>query len=285
MMASASLQAIHGDTIAVSSPFKIGRDEGASLTLADEDASREHALLSRDPADGGWWLTDLQSTNGTYVNGRRIRAATRITDGDRIRIGNGQWYFRSNASRGTSHPPNEARTRTVQDEMECWLLLADLVASSRLIQSLGHHDYMQQLSDWLKRMEDIIRASGGFINESTGDGFLAVWDARRQPIDRLLRGLDDLLAAQAGSPAHRCLLHLGMVLVGGAGPSSGLEPINGSPLNLLFKAERALPDRAPGIFLSDAAIQGLGDHDLRLQPLNGLDIPGFEPSLWFRAGH
>jgi pSer/pThr/pTyr-binding forkhead associated (FHA) protein len=62
----------------------IGRS-GADLEVDDRGVSRRHARLSRGP-DGGWTLTDLGSTNGTFVNGVRVRVA-RLRDGDEIRVG------------------------------------------------------------------------------------------------------------------------------------------------------------------------------------------------------
>ncbi len=62
----------------------IGRS-GADLDVDDRGVSRRHARISRG-TDGAWILTDLGSTNGTFLNGVRVRAA-RLQDGDEIRVG------------------------------------------------------------------------------------------------------------------------------------------------------------------------------------------------------
>jgi pSer/pThr/pTyr-binding forkhead associated (FHA) protein len=62
----------------------IGR-RGADLDVDDRGVSRAHARISRG-AEGGWTLTDLGSTNGTFLNGVRVRSAA-LRDGDEIRIG------------------------------------------------------------------------------------------------------------------------------------------------------------------------------------------------------
>ncbi len=62
----------------------IGRS-GADLDVDDRGVSRRHARISRG-TDGAWTLTDLGSTNGTFLNGTRVRAA-RLQDGDEIRVG------------------------------------------------------------------------------------------------------------------------------------------------------------------------------------------------------
>ena len=63
----------------------IGRSPYCSIQLVSPQTSREHAaILVRD---GETTLSDLGSRNGTYLNGRRIRAATLVSAGDRITIG------------------------------------------------------------------------------------------------------------------------------------------------------------------------------------------------------
>jgi len=65
----------------------IGRSPSADVTLSDEGVSREHAALAYDEAANGWTLEDLQSTNGTRVNGKRVRSSA-LQSGDEIEIGN-----------------------------------------------------------------------------------------------------------------------------------------------------------------------------------------------------
>lgn len=63
----------------------IGRSDVAAVQLPDDGVSRRHAKIIRE-ADGSAKLVDLDSTNGTYINGRRIHAEG-LREGDRIRIG------------------------------------------------------------------------------------------------------------------------------------------------------------------------------------------------------
>jgi pSer/pThr/pTyr-binding forkhead associated (FHA) protein len=63
----------------------IGRGVEADVQIIDNGVSRKHAKVVRD-ADGTTKIVDLGSTNGTYVNGRRIEAEA-LREGDRIRIG------------------------------------------------------------------------------------------------------------------------------------------------------------------------------------------------------
>ena len=65
---------------------RVGRGRDADCRVRDRSVSRAHILL-RILGDGRIELRDLDSLNGTWVNGRRRRGADQIFDGDRIRLG------------------------------------------------------------------------------------------------------------------------------------------------------------------------------------------------------
>ncbi len=65
-------------------PFVVGRDQTCDLTISERSASRRHARFDRTA--NGFSITDLGSTNGTWVNGLKI-TILQLTSGDRIRIG------------------------------------------------------------------------------------------------------------------------------------------------------------------------------------------------------
>ena len=64
----------------------IGRDEGADLTLDDDQLSRRHARIAV-AQNGAVVLDDLRSTNGTFVDGARVQAAVTLRGGERIEVG------------------------------------------------------------------------------------------------------------------------------------------------------------------------------------------------------
>lgn len=65
--------------------FLLGR-EGADIALSDAKASRKHAEIAMYGPER-YFIRDLASTNGTFVNGRRIRDRQELHHEDRIRIG------------------------------------------------------------------------------------------------------------------------------------------------------------------------------------------------------
>ncbi len=76
----------------LATPVTIGREEGNSLRLNDERVSRFHAKVQFD--NGEIILTDLESTNGTRVNGNVVQIR-RLRPGDRIGIGRSLLLFGS----------------------------------------------------------------------------------------------------------------------------------------------------------------------------------------------
>jgi len=64
----------------------IGRKPDCDFVVRDDSTSRVHAALMLYA--GRWYVTDHGSTNGTYVNGRRIWGTTAVRVGDRLSFGN-----------------------------------------------------------------------------------------------------------------------------------------------------------------------------------------------------
>ena len=74
---------VAGKTEVYSTDFTAGRQ--GSLTVSDDHASNHHARFQF--AHGTWYVEDLSSTNGTWLNGHRMFSAQRLKKGDKIRIG------------------------------------------------------------------------------------------------------------------------------------------------------------------------------------------------------
>lgn len=62
----------------------LGRQSDADVRMPQPDVSRQHCRFQF--TDDGWQVVDLNSMNGVYVNGERVRGATAIHPGDVVRI-------------------------------------------------------------------------------------------------------------------------------------------------------------------------------------------------------
>lgn len=70
----------------------IGRDRKIGLSIQDKRLSRRHAMI-RYVQQRGFYLSDLNSTNGTYLNGEPVRRPILLKEGDRIRLGSLSFIF------------------------------------------------------------------------------------------------------------------------------------------------------------------------------------------------
>lgn len=84
----------------------IGRESGVDVPLDDPKVSRRHATV--ELIDGRVLLADTGSTNGTWLNDRRLVGLTELRDGDRIRVGEVELRFFDPGS-ATTEPVNRIR--------------------------------------------------------------------------------------------------------------------------------------------------------------------------------
>lgn len=85
----------------------IGRSAQADVRLPDHSVSMNHATLLRKGAS--WFVVDLRSANGTFVDGSRVAGERELTSGSRLRLGNVELAFR--ALNTGIELPNEPRTK------------------------------------------------------------------------------------------------------------------------------------------------------------------------------
>lgn len=80
-----------GDRIDLFGGLTIGRSPEAELTVEDDFASGIHArVYSRR---GSYWLEDMGSTNGTFLNMSPVDGEARLSPGDRIRVGQTEFVY------------------------------------------------------------------------------------------------------------------------------------------------------------------------------------------------
>jgi SARP family transcriptional regulator, regulator of embCAB operon len=91
LTAIAELRGSNGQRYRLEASNRIGRRPDNDIVLDDDDVSRYHAVVI--DTGGSFVISDLRSTNGVDVAGRRIRGSATLSDGDRIRIGGQEFTF------------------------------------------------------------------------------------------------------------------------------------------------------------------------------------------------
>lgn len=83
-----------GVEIVLTGPMTVGRDIANGIVLADASVSGRHASIERDAR--GWWVRDLGSTNGTFVDGRPANSrGAWLRDGQTVTFGTVTFRFRA----------------------------------------------------------------------------------------------------------------------------------------------------------------------------------------------
>jgi len=80
-----------GTTFDVGEGATFGRTSGADIRVDDPFASSAHARIY--DRGGFMYVEDMGSTNGTYLNGRQLKSAERLSMGDTIRIGDSEYRY------------------------------------------------------------------------------------------------------------------------------------------------------------------------------------------------
>ncbi|HNX32004.1 MAG TPA: ATP-binding protein [Holophaga sp.] len=102
---SISIRDRHGfeRTIPINRPLVLGRQSHSDIILSDSMVSRNH--LRVEQLDGKWWVEDLGSSHGTYLDGARIQRAV-WSPGSTLRLADGAYYLTLKAEKAFSSEVN-----------------------------------------------------------------------------------------------------------------------------------------------------------------------------------
>ncbi|HKP87867.1 MAG TPA: GGDEF domain-containing protein [Blastocatellia bacterium] len=169
----------------------IGRGSQADLVLRDEIASRLHAEVTRLEAEGDvaeYYVNDLGSTNGTFLNGTKVTSQQLLEDGDKIRVGSHMMKF-ALLDEFEAEFQERLHQMTQRDELTGLRSRRSLFADlDRTVMQEARSDNPQPISvlmmdlDFFKRVNDgrghlvgshTIRETGRIIRDAVGSSDLA----------------------------------------------------------------------------------------------------------------
>lgn len=234
----------------------VGRHLDNNLVLAATSVSRHHAVLATEAT--GYTISDLRSSNGTYVNRDPITRPTLLQDGDEVRLGDVVIRYRctrrAEVEQFTTQPD---RTRRLEDvrERACWLMLADVAGFSALNAEIGSKAALQRFQGWIAGMRPLIERHGGMINSYVGDAIFAWWPGDVTSPQEVRAALAAIEAWRAASPlAFRVVVHHGSVLFT---RSERGEELSGQEVNFVFRTEKVAKSFGATVMFSESAVQTL----------------------------
>ena len=166
--------------------FIIGRGEECNLVLNDRAISRQHARIWRE--EGSYYIEDLESKNGTWVNGEVLQQPRQLSDGDKIQLAMTVriTFNESDATVELSFDPSRLKSRLSLDRDARRVFIGQQEVLPPL--SLPQYRLLQLLADAegaVCTREEVIES---VWPEAAGEG------VSEQAIDALVRRLRDRLA-------------------------------------------------------------------------------------------
>jgi len=235
-------------TVLLDRRLEFGR-EGENVLIADAQVSRRHAALQ--PDEDGALVSDLDSSNGTTIDGARVETPTRVQPGSVVQIGNtrleiGHASFQAQPTthteiRGSAqdHPRTSidlvaasvggrvpAQVLDVEHEAgTLTIAFSDIESSTQMAVALGDRVWFRLLQDHYTLVSTHVDAHGGRIVKHQGDGFMMCFRSARGALLSCMGIQRDLARHAESDPGHairiRMGLHTGEVLVGDDGDLFG----------------------------------------------------------------
>ncbi len=260
----------------------MGRSAANAIVLESSKVSRRHALIHLQNI-GELWLIDFGSSNGTFLNKRRIHHPIRLSDGDQITIGDQVFKVRQPLAISEAYK-TDVMQRTLREieKVPCWLLVSDIRGFTPLSRQMQSQDLDVFVGAWILSCKEIIENHHGIINKYLGDGFFTYWreaDTSPDEIVAVISALKELQRKEG--PAFRLVVHFGGVDIGGVA-SMGEESLMGGEVNLVFRLEKLAGSLGEPCCVSETANAKL--HGLVATRLLGeFELKGFEGKCAFFA--
>ena len=261
--------------------FTIGRGSVSDLILKDARASRAHALL-RPLGRGNYFLLDLGSANGTFLNGRVVTAPVQLSDGDTIVIADCTIKFESPEQRPITAPTPANYDSTMETAVNVTteavaFLIVDIRNFTLLSETLPPKELPSFVGSWFRDASAVIESHGGVIDKFIGDSVMAYWLGSGEAADpKLARGPVDsaLELVEAARLYHGqliarhpelafkvgCGIHMGEAMFGNIGGSSRRDfTAMGDCVNVAFRLESQCKALDREIVVSREIKDALGD--------------------------
>jgi len=158
--------------------FTLGRVTNTDITLPYSWVSRKHAMIQKE-ANGRFHLFDLGSSNGTFLNGRKIHTPVPLQNGDCIGIGSTRLLFQQTAA--PPRPPAaagqdlEEMTVAFVRKQLITILICDIHDYTRLSETMGDRWISQLLQHWTGGVSKLVQKHEGIVDKFIGDAVMALW--------------------------------------------------------------------------------------------------------------
>lgn len=152
---------------------------------------------------GEFYLIDLGSRNGTFVNNRRVNIPVTLRDGDRVTFGQTELEFhcpprdRFNGIHGTELSASDTLTSTLHVRRLMSVMVIDIRNFTGLTRQLDEKLLSAMIGNWFRQAGTIVREAGSWVDKYIGDAIMALWfhgetDVTKQEVLQIFRAISDL---------------------------------------------------------------------------------------------
>ncbi|MDF1814747.1 MAG: adenylate/guanylate cyclase domain-containing protein [Verrucomicrobiales bacterium] len=269
----------------------LGRSNECNVLVDDPKVSRRHAMIRQQ--DDGFWMFDLGSFNGSYLNGSRVTAAKLLKDGDILDIADHEFRFGQTGVVATEEVVSETDRSTVAliRSKSVVILVSDIQGFTALSEQLSPDDLAQVIGSWYADCELIMDKYGATVDKFIGDCVLAYWtEVNETTLTNSILAAKDLVDScnkiydqkkevfdSAGKTfGVGVAVHTGRVAYGGM--SSGEFTLVGDHVNLTFRIESLTREVGKEVLVSGDFVEAapfMRDlaEDLGIQQVKGRVVP------------
>lgn len=259
--------------------WTVGRSDDNNFVLSDRWISRNHAMLQCMDT-GEYYLIDLGSRNGSFVNGRRVSVPVTLKNGDALTFGQTELQFYCPVAVPSVHPidgdtadsQDFTATATLHVRRLISVMVVDIRDFTVMTRRIDEKVLSEVIGTWFRCAGDIISQHGSWVDKYIGDAVMAVWIHGTQGVS----AQEMLEISQAVSALHAMTskLHLqyplpfplrigaglntGYAMVGNTG--TGNRPdytALGDTVNAAFRFESSTKQLGLDIALGDTTYQCL----------------------------
>ncbi len=239
-----------GEELELQSVSIVGRSPECQVVVADPRVSRRHAMIRKQ--DGGFYLFDLGSFNGSYLNGSRVTATRKLNHGDIVTFAEHEFQYEQLGEQQAEVDLDSMGGSTIAliRSTPVIILVSDVKGFTRLSEEIEADDLAQVIGRWYSDCEEIIGSEGGTVDKFIGDSVLAYWtkidenslmsamrtaQKLRASCDQIYQDRPDIFEQCNRRFEIGVAMHTGKVAYGGM--SQGEFTLVGDPVNLTFRLE------------------------------------------------
>lgn len=162
--------------------WTVGRGDDNNFVLPDRWISRNHAMF-QGTDNGKFYLIDLGSRNGTFVNGRRVSVPVILDDGDLLTFGQTELQFFSpaetssmaDAPLGGARSGDSTATAMLHQRQLISVVVVDIRDFTVMTRQTDEAIHSEAIGTWFRRAGEIIAQHGSWVDKYIGDAVMAVW--------------------------------------------------------------------------------------------------------------